>query len=97
MINPIEFTIKDERLKTIQLLLEKIIEKKNKKYVGKTFKVLCDSYNAKYRFFIGRPYFSAPEVDFEVWFKSYKQISIGSFVDVRIVDFSNGCFIGEIE
>lgn len=94
--NQIEESVKDYRLKVVQMLQEKIITKKNSKFAGKTLKVLVDSYNPKYKFFVGRSYFSAPEVDFEVWFKTYKQISIGSFVDVTISKFSDGCFIGEV-
>lgn len=94
--NQVDESIKDYRLGFVQNLQEKIISKKNRKFAGQTLKVLVDSFNPKYRFFVGRSYFSAPEVDFEVWFKSYKQISIGSFVDVTISKFTDGCFIGEV-
>lgn len=94
--NQIEEDVKDYRLKVVQELQEKVASKQNNKLVGKTLKVLVDSFNPKYRFFVGRGYFSAPEVDFEIWFKSYKQISIGSFVDVTISKFLDGCFIGEV-
>ena len=94
--NQIEESIKDYRLEIVQDIQEKVVAKKNSKLSGKTLKVLVDSYNPKYKFFIGRGYFSAPEVDFEIWFKSYKQISIGSFVDVTISKFADGCFIGEV-
>ena len=94
--NQVEESEKDRRLEIVQNIQRTIAEKKNKKYIGKTLKVLCDSYNSKYKFFIGRPYFSAPEIDFEVWFRSQKMISVGSFVDVKIVDFKDDCFIGEI-
>lgn len=94
--NQVEEAEKDRRLEIVQNIQRRIAEKKNKKFIGKTLKVLCDSFNSKYKFFIGRPYFSAPEIDFEVWFKSQKAISVGSFVDVKIVDFKDDCFIGEI-
>ena len=92
----VEESVKDYRLNFVQSVQEKIAYKKNNKLVGKTLKVLVDSFNPKYKFFVGRGYFSAPEVDFEIWFKSYKQISIGSFVDVTITKFIDGCFIGEV-
>lgn len=94
--NQVDEAEKDRRLEIVQNIQHKIAEKKNKKYIGKTLKVLCDSFNSKYKFFIGRPYFSAPEIDFEVWFKSQKAITVGSFVDVKIIDFKDDCFIGEI-
>jgi hypothetical protein len=46
---------------------------------------------------VGRSYFSAPEIDFEILFSSYKRIPNGSFIDVKITDFRDGYFIGEVE
>jgi len=94
--NQVDEQEKDRRLSIVQNIQRKIAYKNNKKYIGKTLKVLCDSYNSEYKFFVGRPYFSAPEIDFEIWFRSQKAISVGSFVDVKIVDFKDDCFIGEI-
>ncbi|MBQ3048232.1 MAG: 30S ribosomal protein S12 methylthiotransferase RimO [Clostridia bacterium] len=94
--NQVDELEKDRRLEIVQKIQHKIAQKQNKKLIGKTLKVLCDSYNSKYKFFIGRPYFSAPEIDFEVWFKSEKALTVGSFIDVKIVDFKEDCFIGEV-
>ena len=47
--------------------------------------------------YVGRPYFSAPDIDFQVLFSSYKKVKVGSFIDVKITDFSEGYFIGEVE
>ena len=65
--------------------------------MGETFKVLCDSYNPKHKFYVGRGYFSAPDIDFEILFSSFKKVPVGSFIDVKIVDYKDEFFIGEVE
>jgi len=87
---------KDKRLKIVGLVQHTVATKQNKKYVGKTFKVLVDSYDARHKFFVGRAYFMAPDVDFEILFKPvFSDVKVGNFADVEIVDYDeNGYFIG---
>ncbi len=88
--------VKDERLEKIQKLQEKIAISNNKKLIGKTFKVVVDKvYNDG--IYEARPYFSAPDVDFLVYFSSYRKLNIGCFVDVTIEDFKDGIFIAQNE
>jgi len=87
----------DKRLKIVQDLQEKIASKNNLSLVGQTFKVLCESYDRKHNFYVGRSYFCAPDIDFEILFSSTRQLSFGSFVDVEIVDYDKGYFIGKAE
>ena len=95
--NQVEEKIKDKRLKKIQDLQENIATKNNKSLIGNTYKIICDEYDSKHNFYVGRPYFSAPDIDFQVLFSSYKKVKVGSFIDVKITDFSEGYFIGEVE
>lgn len=95
-LEQVKESVKDKRLAKIQKLQEKIAIENNKTCIGKTYKVICDSYNAQHKFYVGRPYFSTPEIDFEILFSSYKKIKIGSFVDVDILDYKDGFFIGEV-
>jgi len=95
--NQIEESVKDKRLAKVQKIQEKIATKNNLKLKGQTVKVLCDFYIAKHKFYVGRSYFSAPEIDFEILFSSFKRIPNGSFIDVKITDFRQGYFIGEVE
>lgn len=88
---------KDKRLRIVQKIQEKIATEKNLSLVGQTFKVLCDSYDKKHGFYVGRSYFCAPDIDFEIIFTSKREILIGSFVDVEIVDYDKGYFIGKTE
>ena len=88
--------VKNKRLKEIQELQSKIATKKNLKLKGKIFKVLIDEYDAKNKLFVGRPYFSAPDVDFDFLIVPHKKIKVGSFSDIRVLDFNKGYFIGEV-
>jgi len=96
MPNQVPEDVKDKRLAKVQLIQEKIATKNNKKMVGEVFKVLCDSYDLKHNFYVGRPYFSAPDIDFEILFTSFKKVTVGSFIDVKITNYKNGYFIGEV-
>ncbi len=86
--------IKDERLDEIQKLQEKVATANNKKLKGKTFKVVVDKVY-KDGIFEARPYFSAPDVDFLIYFSSYRKLNPGCFVDVTIQDFKDGIFIAQ--
>ena len=96
MKNQIEESVKNFRLKAVQDIQEKIAKKKNLKQKGKIFKVLCDEYDSKNKLFVGRSYFSAPSVDFEFLVLPHKKIKVGNFIDVKVVDFNKGYFIGQL-
>ena len=87
---------KTRRLKLVESTQHSVATKNNKKYVGKTLKVLVDSYDSRHKFFVGRAYFMSPDVDFEVLFKPvFSDVKVGNFADVEIVDYDeNGYFIG---
>lgn len=93
--NQIDESVKDERLEKIEKIQQNIIEKKNKKLIGSTFKVICDKKEGKY--YVGRSYFSAPDIDYQILFSSNLPLRSGNFVDVNIVDFKDGYFVGKVE
>ncbi len=89
--------IKDKRLNIVQKLQENIATSNNKKYIGEVLKVIIDSYDSENNLFIGRPYFSAPDIDFEILFSSFSKLTkVGAFADVEILDYKNGYFLGEV-
>lgn len=95
--NQIPEKVKDKRLKQVQKIQENIANNLNKNYIGKVFKVIIDSYDSKTKLFTGRPYFSAPDIDFEILFTSFSHLTkVGSFADVQILDYKQGYFIGEV-
>ncbi|MBF0103363.1 MAG: 30S ribosomal protein S12 methylthiotransferase RimO [Desulfobacterales bacterium] len=67
----------------------------NQKYIGTTQQVLIESQEEGRRTYIGRTRFQGPEVDGLTYVHVSKNISVGSFVDVRITDSSEYDLIGE--
>ena len=93
----IEEKVKDKRLKEVQKIQENIANINNKKYIGEVFKVIIDNYDSENKLFVGRPYFSAPDIDFEILFSSFSHLTkVGAFADVEILDYKDGYFIGEV-
>lgn len=88
---------KDRRLEIVQKTQQAVATKVNKSRVGKTYKVLIDRFDEKLGCYVGRGYFSAPDVDFEIYFSSFKRHKIGSFVDVKITKYVDEVFVGEVE
>lgn len=89
--------IKCERQKKISALQSSIIFNDNKKYIGKTLKVLYEGIDYDKQMFYGRPEFCAPDVDTKVLFKSKTLTEIGNFYNVNIVGTDNYDLIGEVK
>ncbi|MCL1901501.1 MAG: 30S ribosomal protein S12 methylthiotransferase RimO [Firmicutes bacterium] len=75
-------------------LQQKIFFEKNKQYIGKTFKVLCDG--SKNGRFYGRAYFQAPDVDTIVLFKDKENVKIGEFYNLKITQCFDYDLFGEL-
>ena len=75
--------VKQERVDTIMELQESIALSINEQKIGQTLKVIIDREDADY--YIGRTEFDSPEVDGEVLIGKGKELSIGSFYNVKIV------------
>ena len=90
--NHISEKVKKERFDTIMKLQQEISKENNKKFLGKSLRVLIDEVDEKdHDLFIGRTEFDAPEVDGVVYIKqsslSRKNLlKIGEFIKVRVVD-----------
>lgn len=97
MKDQISETKKDERLALVQKAQKAVATKINKSRVGKTFKVLIDRFDSELNCYVGRAYFCAPDVDFEIYFSSFKKHKIGSFADVKIIKYVDEVFVGEVE
>lgn len=83
------------RRNKIMELQQEISLMKNKDKIGKIYKVLVEE---KYddNTYIGRTYMDSPEIDGIVYFKSTKAVNLGTFVNVKIVDFLEYDLMGEI-
>ncbi|MGI6719183.1 MAG: 30S ribosomal protein S12 methylthiotransferase RimO [Bacteroidales bacterium] len=78
--------IKNERLEQLMQLQQQISLEINQNYIGKKLKVIVDSIEGDY--YIARSEFDSPEVDNEVLIKTDKNLQIGDFVEVNIIDAS---------
>jgi len=74
------------RRKILMLLQQKISLQKNKSLIGKTQKVLIDSYDPKSKFYIARSQKFAPEIDGQIFIKSSRPLKPGSFTKTKITN-----------
>ena len=85
---------KGRRLDEIMQMQEEISLELNEEKIGKIFKVIIDREEDEY--YVGRTEFDSPEVDPEVLVKKNKELSVGSFVNVKIVKAMPYELIGEV-
>jgi len=84
-----------ERLDRLLLLQQDITFKKNKKKVGKTFKVLVEGKSKEKKgYYVGRSQYQAPEVDGVIFIKG-KNLRTGDFVCVKITKAQEYDLIGK--
>lgn len=89
--------VKQKRYDAVMSLQKKISTGKNKKMIGDTVEVLIDEVNKSDKYFIGRTYRDAPEVDGCVYVNSKNnKIKAGDFVNVKITGSLEYDLIGEI-
>ncbi len=94
MDNQIEESIKDQREEKLMLVQKNISEGLNKLKIGKMYDILVEGYNGKY--YYGRSFEMAPDIDGNVFFKSNKDIQKGSFVKVKITENMDYDLIGVV-
>ena len=76
--------VKQARFDAIMSAQQEISRQVNRKFLGKSLKVLIDEKGNDY--YIGRSQYDAPEVDGQVYVKSKRSFNPGDFVDVKITD-----------
>ena len=89
--------IKKLRLKKIQKIQYDIAHEKNINKIGTKEKVVIDSYNAEKNCFIGRTKNMSPDIDFYVEIMFDNKINIGYIYNVRLIDFKDFCYIGQLD
>ena len=87
---------KQHRLDVIMRNQMEIHEKNNKKFVGKTLRVLCDGFDIPSGVHSGRCYADAPEIDGKVFFTAKRKLPAGIFVDVKVTDAIEYDLYGEV-
>jgi ribosomal protein S12 methylthiotransferase len=76
--------VKAERFNQVMSLQQEISRSVNKRFIGKTLKVLVDEF--KDGSYLGRSEFDAPEVDGLVYINTKSKLNPGDFVKVKITD-----------
>ncbi len=88
--------VKEKRVKILYETQMKISAERNNGYIGKTIEVLTDGVDYDKQSFYGRAYFSAPEIDGKVYFKSDGDIEQGKRYNVKITSADEYDLYGEI-
>ena len=83
----IDEEVKVHRQDLIMQLQHDIVLENNKKFLGKTLKVLVDGYNSYDDTYVGRFYGQVPDIDGTVLFTSPRELTPGEFVDVTVLGF----------
>ena len=88
---------KQARFEALMELQQEIIEAKLKYNVGRCTQVLLEEITQDKKYFIGRSYMDAPDVDGVIYVKNNGEDLIGKIINVLITDVSGYDLIGQIE
>ena len=87
--------IKKRRLKKIYAVQKIVSDSLNKNRIGEIVEAVVDLYDEDNECFILRDQYSSPQVDFVIEVKD-KNLELGKFYKVKIVDYNQDVFKGEI-
>lgn len=96
MKNQINQKLKLKRQKAVLDLQNAISKNININRTGKRYKAIVDGIADDGIFYYGRTYAEAPEIDGLVYFTSSEPLTLGNFVDVRILNAEEYDLIGEV-
>lgn len=92
----IPYAVKKRRVKKLYETQKKISEDKLKKFVGGKLKVLCDGIDYEKSCFVGRAYYSAPDIDGKVYFNAHDATQ-GEYYDIVITGNDSYDLFGRTE
>ncbi len=96
MKNQVNKKLKLRRQKAVLELQNAISKNKNSNRTGKIYKAIVDGIADDGIFYYGRTYAEAPEIDGLVYFTSNEPLTMGTFVDIRILNAEEYDVIGEV-
>ncbi len=88
--------VREERAQILMGLQNKIAEENGQKMIGKTLKVLTEGFDEESCLYFGRSYMDSLDVDALVYFGAEDEITPGSFVMVKILDYVDYDLTGEM-
>lgn len=77
---------KEERARIIMESQMDIMDRINRRHIGKILEVMVDGFDEEQECYFGRSYMDAPDVDGFVYFNSENELNPGDFVTVEIED-----------
>lgn len=92
----VEEDIKENRRNKLMEVQQRISYGLNKEKLNNNYLVLIEEFQGD-NIYIGRTYMDAPDIDGIVYIKSKKDLKLGEFVNIKIVDSLEYDLIGEIE
>ncbi|ADL51807.1 30S ribosomal protein S12 methylthiotransferase RimO [Clostridium cellulovorans] len=92
--NQIPDEIKEEREKTLMLIQQEVSAEVNTNKIGRVYEVIVEDKDVEY--YYGRSFETSPEIDGEVFIKPDRDLKIGEFVKVKIVDSLEYDLIGVV-
>ncbi len=96
MKDQVPYSVKKRRVKELYKVQREISQEYLSQYVGKTIKVLCDGIDYDKGCFVGRAYFSAPEIDGKIYFNAANAAQ-GEHYDVKILSCDSYDMYGKTE
>ncbi len=87
---------KQRRVRMLYRVQRSVALRRQKSRVGSVLRVLCDGMDYERECFVGRAYFSAPEIDGKVYFHAPEAVQ-GEWYDVRITSADAYDLYGETE
>ena len=88
--------IKKKRIKIIEKAQQGVADKLNLARINQIVKVLVDEFDPNTGYFIGRDEYNSPNVDFFIEINDNNNIECGKFYSVKITNYENRIFKGEI-
>jgi len=79
--------LKKLRQKSLYKLQNKIAINNNKRKIGQTTLGVCEGYDPQNEIYIFRDEYNSPNVDTIIYAKSERELNVGEFYDLQIVDF----------
>lgn len=96
MKGQIPASVKKRRVKKLYEVQRQVSHEFLSAFVGKKIRVVCDGIDYDRNCFVGRAYFSAPEIDGKVYFNAYNAVQ-GEYIDILVTGCDDYDLFGRTE
>ena len=88
--------VKNRRLKQVQKVQEQIMNANNIEMIGNKVEIIVDFYDEEEQYYVCRRQTDSPDVDFYLLLDASSKVKIGEFYKVKITNYIEGFFKGEV-